>query len=390
MLKDAQSPLWDGCDKYSVLSASLRALTLKTDYGLSEGCFNEWMQFMGDIMPDDNRFPKNIYQAKKTVAELGLGSMKIDCCPSGCMLYYKENEMLQNCKVCQRQRYKRFTRRGKDKVVPLKSMWYFPLVPRLKRLYSSMQTAHEMKWHHTHQREPSSLSHPSDAEAWRHFDETWPDFAQEPRNVRLGLCADGFAPFDKTGRTYSCWPVIVTPYNLPSWLCMRREFMFLTIIIPGPSNPKNKVDVYLRPLIDELKMLWDDGVMTYDVSLKQNFLMRAALMWTINDFPAYGMLSGWMTMGRLACPICMENNRGFSLACSKKTSWFDCHRRFLPQDHPYRRNKTSFTKGKVEVLTPPRRLSGQEIWERVQHLPSIEESQEQNPSGYGKGHNWTK
>nr|KYP33554.1 hypothetical protein KK1_045586 [Cajanus cajan] len=206
MLKDAQSPLWDGCDKYSILSASLRALTLKTDYGLFEGCLNEWMQFMGDIMPDDNRLLKNIYQAKKTVAKLGLGSMKIDCCPSGCMLYYKENEMLQNCKVCQRQRYKRFTRRGKDKVVPLKSMWYFPLVPRLKRLYSSMQTAHEMKWHHTHQREPSSLSHPSDAEAWRHFDETWPDFAQEPRNVRLGLCADGFAPFDKTGRTYSCWP----------------------------------------------------------------------------------------------------------------------------------------------------------------------------------------
>ncbi|KAL2333752.1 hypothetical protein Fmac_014965 [Flemingia macrophylla] len=110
MLKDAQSPLWDGCDKYFVLSASLRALSLKTDYDLSEGCFNEWMQFMGDTMPDGNCLPKNIYQAKKTVAELGLSSMKIDCCPSGCMLYYKENEMLQNCKVCQRQRYKRFTR----------------------------------------------------------------------------------------------------------------------------------------------------------------------------------------------------------------------------------------------------------------------------------------
>jgi len=36
------------------------------------------------------------------------------------------------------------------------------------------------------------------------------------------------------------------------------------------------------------------------------FQMKATLMWTINDFPAYGMLSGWSTAGRLSCPICME------------------------------------------------------------------------------------
>jgi hypothetical protein len=28
--------------------------------------------------------------------------------------------------------------------------------------------------------------------------------------------------------------------------------MFLTVIIPGPKNPKHKVDVYLQPLISEL------------------------------------------------------------------------------------------------------------------------------------------
>ena len=41
MLKDAQSPLWEGCEEHAVLSASLRALSLKIDYGLSQGCFNE-------------------------------------------------------------------------------------------------------------------------------------------------------------------------------------------------------------------------------------------------------------------------------------------------------------------------------------------------------------
>ena len=36
--------------------------------------------------------------------------------------------------------------------------------------------------------------------------------------------------------------------------------MFLTVLIPGPRNPKDKLDVYLQPLIHELNLLWDYGV----------------------------------------------------------------------------------------------------------------------------------
>jgi hypothetical protein len=50
--------------------------------------------------------------------------------------------------------------------------------------------------------------------------------------------------------------------------------------------------------------------------------MRAALMWTINDFPAYGMVSGWSTHGKLAYPYCMENNKAFTLTNGGKASFF--------------------------------------------------------------------
>ena len=73
---------------------------------------------------------------------------------------------------------------------------------------------------------------------------------------------------------------------------MKEEYMFLTVIVPGPKNPKNNLDVFLQPLIVELKELWEVGIETYDVSKKRNFQLRAALMWTISDFPAYSMLSG--------------------------------------------------------------------------------------------------
>jgi uncharacterized Zn-finger protein len=98
--------------------------------------------------------------------------------------------------------------------------------------------------------------------------------------------------------------------------------MFLSMVIPGPSNPGRNIDVCLRLLIDELTQLWSSGALTYDISRKQNFIMRAALMWTINDFLAYGMLSGWSTHGKLACPYCMENNKAFTLRNGGKASFF--------------------------------------------------------------------
>ena len=47
--------------------------------------------------------------------------------------------------------------------------------------------------------------------------------------------------------------------------------MFLTMLVPGPTNPKGKIDVFLQPLIAELKSPWGVGVQTYDISKRQNF-----------------------------------------------------------------------------------------------------------------------
>ncbi|KAL0298795.1 UNVERIFIED_CONTAM: hypothetical protein Sradi_6539300 [Sesamum radiatum] len=62
------------------------------------------------------------------------------------------------------------------------------------RLYSSRATAEHMTWHATHQTEEGSMCHSFDNEAWKHFDLMCPHFAEEPCNVQLGLCTDGFVP----------------------------------------------------------------------------------------------------------------------------------------------------------------------------------------------------
>jgi hypothetical protein len=59
-------------------------------------------------------------------------------------------------------------------------------------------------------------------------------------------------------------PVFVIPYNLPPYLCMKYEFIFLCLIIPSLDHPGKKLNVMLKRLIEELKELWK-GVEAYNV-----------------------------------------------------------------------------------------------------------------------------
>ncbi|GLT86796.1 hypothetical protein SLE2022_049140 [Rubroshorea leprosula] len=120
--------------------------------------------------------------------------------------------------------------------------------------------------------------------------------------------------------------------------------------------------------------------------------MKATLLWIITDFLSYGMLTGWSTHGRLSCPYCMENTKAFQLQYERKTSFFDCHRQFLPPKHPFRKDKKIFYVNRVEKAPPPR-LDGSLIEERVNQLLDIVFGlplRKQSIPGFGVFHNWVK
>ena len=105
-----------------------------------------------------------------------------------------------------------------------------------------------------------------------------PVFALKPRNVRFGLATDGFNPFGNMNNNYSMWPVILIPYNLLPWLVMKEPYFMLFLLIPSPHQSGNEIDIYLKPLVDELKELWEESVETYDAYNKEHFQMRATLL----------------------------------------------------------------------------------------------------------------
>ena len=118
---------------------------------------------------------------------------------------------------------------------------------------------------------------------------------------------------------------------------MKEYNIFFTLVIFRPRHHGRSIEVYLRSLIDELKFLWFDGTHIFEVSKKQNFVIKVALMWTISDFSTYEMLSGWSTHGKLACPYCMENIKSYQLEHGRKPCWFDYHHQFLSEHHLFRK-----------------------------------------------------
>ncbi|XP_062080492.1 uncharacterized protein LOC133785257 [Humulus lupulus] len=188
------------------------------------------------------------------------------------------------------------------------------------------------------------------------FDHNHKDFVADPRNVRLGLASDGMNPFKTLRVSHSTWPIILIPYNLPPWMCMKQPNFIMSLLIPGPDAPGNNINVYLKPLIEELKELWEVGVETFDASTKKNFNMRASLLWTISDFPAYTNLSGWSTKGKYTCPSCHQDTYSLWLKYRKNHCYMG-HRRWLENNDPFRNDEKSFD-GTKEKRMAPTPLSG--------------------------------
>lgn len=244
-------PWWDGCKKHSQLSAISQLLNCKSEFNMS---YDRIMKIVKNMLPESEKLPADFYQSKRMLRKLGLKYISIDVCENNCMLFYKEKEHLTECTVCRHPRFKlrKNDGEGRRKDVPYRRLPYLPITPRLQRFFMSSKTAGDMSWH-LKGGDSDEMDHPACGEAWKHFDRVHPSFSAEARNVRLELCTDGFAPFNQSARPYSCWPVFVTVYNLPPSMCVKRPYIFLSLLISGPKSPGKSIDVLLRPLIDDLK-----------------------------------------------------------------------------------------------------------------------------------------
>ncbi|GAA0144144.1 hypothetical protein LIER_42789 [Lithospermum erythrorhizon] len=201
-------PLFDGCTKFTKLSMPKQLVSLKPELQISQEYFQHRISLIKRWTPKkgENIFDY-FYEAKRLLSLLFLPKQKIHACVNNFMSFYKEDGRLEVCRFCGENRYGEGSM-GQRKPVARKVLIYLPLGARLQQLYTSRNTAHDMTWHHRTQTDDGWMTHPRNGATWKHLDATYLFFS-EPRNIRIGLCSNGFSSFSKFGRQYSCWPFII-------------------------------------------------------------------------------------------------------------------------------------------------------------------------------------
>ncbi|XP_054820642.1 uncharacterized protein LOC129319568 [Prosopis cineraria] len=288
MYSDAETPLYLGCEEFSLLKVVLELVNLKARSGWSDKSFTEMLELFQLMLPRENVLSVRCYEAKKILCPLGMEFKKIHACLNDCVLYRREHKEEQKYPVCETSRYK-------ENKAPAKVLWYLPIIPRFKRLFANEKDAKNLRWHANDRISDGKLRHPADSEQWKKIDTLFPEFGRDPRNLKLGLSTDGMNSYSSLNR---------------------------------PKQPGNDIDVYLRPLVKDLKKLWEVGY-----SIK----------------------------GHKACPICEAGTCYHQLHHGKKTVYLG-HRRFLEKDHHYRRMGKAFYGGQ-EHGTAPKPLTGEQVYE---------------------------
>ena len=334
----------------SMLCATLLIMNCCKTHGVSNTFMNELLMLLSmSILPLGNCLPKTEYEASKILRRLGLAYNMIHACPNGCCLFKGDLEDAEKCPVCDRDRYKRC---GRSRV-PTLILRHFPLIPQLQRMFRSKKLSKLNVWHYFNKSVDGKMRHTADSPQW-HFvnTELEPEagnemFGRDPQDIHLGLALDGMNPYSEKRSTQSLTPVIVFNYNLPPWMVTKKYFVMLTLLIPTKlSLTGSNVDVFIQPLVDELQQLWSRrGVRTWDARANMgvsHFNLRAVLMWTLHDFPAYGLISGLTTAGFKGCPVCGPHTVSRRSKLLRKNVYCNCHRRYLQGDHYFRSAAAAF------------------------------------------------
>ena len=148
MLREAEQSLYKGCKKFTKLSFLVHLYHLKCLNGWTDKSFSMLLELLRDALPEENTLPKSFYDTKNIISGLGLSYEKIHVCPNECILYRKD---LADAEICPKCNLSRWKYNSDDvecrKKIPAKILRWFPLIPRLQRLFVSPKTACSMIWH---------------------------------------------------------------------------------------------------------------------------------------------------------------------------------------------------------------------------------------------------
>jgi hypothetical protein len=135
-------------------------------------------------------------------------------------------------------------------------MSYLPVINHLKCVLSNPRDAKLVHWHcEKHKDNDEDIRHPAAGTQYKNFNLQYSQFGAESRNIRFALSTNGMNPFGENRTVHNTWPVILTMYNILTWLCHKRIYLMLSIHIQGPKQAGIDTDVFLEPLMEDMTEL---------------------------------------------------------------------------------------------------------------------------------------
>ena len=263
-------------------------------------------------------FPGSLYYFRKEIGLVNDAFMKYVVCPK-CHALYKFDDcyhtvgltrVTNKCsfvkfpnhrqqwrrRSCGAQLLKEVTLKcGSKKLYPHKVYCCTSIIESLRVLVKRLDfTAHCELWR---QREVRSVAQVVcdvfDGRIWRDF-QNFNDvpFLASPQNYAFMLNVDWMQPFKHT--IYSVGVMYLVLMNLPRSERFKPKNVILVGVIPGPSEPRLNINTYLSPLVDELLILWNDGVkLTHNGSQYIPETFKASLLCVACDLPASRKVCGF-------------------------------------------------------------------------------------------------
>ena len=196
-----------------------------------------------------------------------------------------------------------------NKLLPRKVYAYISLLPSLTKLCNKPDFLEKCEhWRHLNT-SSEILTDVYDGKVWKTFQAiNNRPFLQLPNNLCLKLNLDWFNPFDHV--QYSVGVLYLVIENLPRSERYKLENIIIVGSIPGPKEPKKTINSYLKPMIDDLLILWK-GTVLKTTSLFGVTPIRCALTCITCDLPATRKICGFTSVSSLH-------------GCSKCTKEFPC------------------------------------------------------------------
>jgi len=136
------------------------------------------------------------------------------------------------------------------------------------------------------QRQPDVMSDVKHGKLWKEFqmhpDNQEEDLLRNPHNLALILNVDWFDPFKRS--KYKIGALYMSILNLPRNERYKLKWTMLVGLIPGPTEPRDNINTFVTPLVNDLLHLWQ-GMTFVDFTGKQ-IESKTLLLCVSADLPA--------------------------------------------------------------------------------------------------------